>query len=96
MKHLAFLFGVVSAAPALADYHNTLLDLEITCNAHGAVVTLSEGTIFYLGKSCDAAREGGGTGRWWFAASAFLIELDDGTYLRVPNEMICDVPYCRP
>lgn len=30
------------------------------CNEHGALVTLTDCTVLYLGKQCDATREGGG------------------------------------
>ena len=44
----------------------------------GAVVVLGRNTIepgakYYLGKDCDAYRPGVGKGRWWYAASAFII-----------------------
>ena len=89
------------AAPAMAHEHNTPADVQVACNAHGAVVTLGEGTIapgrrYYLGKSCDAAQAGGGTGRWWYAAAAYVIEID-GRALRFAGELNCPaLPYCRP
>ncbi len=63
------------------------------CNEHGAVVTLADGTVYYLGNNCDAARKGGGTGKWWLAASAFVVEIN-GQALRLPFEVDCNLPFC--
>ena len=64
------------------------------CNANGAVVTLADGTVYYLGKSCDAARKGGGTGQWFLAASFFGLKID-GEFIRLPFEIDCDsLPAC--
>lgn len=65
----------------------------VQCNQHGAVVTLSNGTIYYLGKTCDAAQKGGGTGRWYLAASAFVVEIN-GQAVRLPFEVDCELPAC--
>ncbi len=66
------------------------------CNANGAVVRLDDGTTYYLGKSCDAAREGGGQGRWWLTASAYAVEID-GQARRLPIEVDCEsLPFCSP
>lgn len=66
---------------------------RVDCNAHGAVVTLANGTVYYMGKDCDAARKGGGTGKWWLAASAFVVQTD-GQAIRLPVELDCDLPAC--
>ena len=68
---------------------------KVTCNAHGAVVALTDGTVYYLGKSCDAAQKGGGSGKWWLAASFFAVEID-GQARRLPIEVGCDLPFCSP
>ncbi len=84
------------AVSANATEHNRPLDIKVQCNQNGAVVTMKSGTKFYLGKSCDAYQPGKGTGSWWWAASAFLIEIDD-LLLRVPSDLDCpSLPYCRP
>ena len=95
MKNLFAVAGLLAATSASADLHNTPADIKITCNQHGAIVDAQDGSTYYLGKQCDAARKGGGTGKWWFAAAAFLIEID-GQTMRFANELSCDVPYCRP
>ncbi len=41
----------------------------VSCNPNGAVVTRDYGTVFYLGKDCDAAIKDGGTGYWMNAAN---------------------------
>lgn len=67
---------------------------SFVCNENGAVVTLSNGTIYYLGKNCDAARKGGGTGKWWLTASAFAVDTD-GQAIRLPIEIDCPaLPAC--
>ncbi len=68
---------------------------SVKCNEHGAVVTLEDGTVYYLGNSCDAARKGGGAGRWWLAASFFAVQID-GQAIRLPFEVDCDLPFCSP
>ena len=83
-----------------ATEHNTPADLTINCNANGAVVRVNEGPFkgntYYLGKSCDAARKGGGTGRWWYAAAAFIVDIN-GQGVRFANDMDCPaLPYCLP
>lgn len=72
------------AAQAADRYH---------CNAHGAVVTLADGTVYYLGKNCDAAQKGGGTGHWWLAASAYVVDIG-GQPRQLPIEIDCNLPAC--
>lgn len=88
MKIVLFLIALfaASAAQAAAGFQ---------CNQHGAVVTLADGTVYYLGNKCDAAQKGGGTGKWWLAASFFAIEID-GQAIRLPFEIDCDLPFCSP
>lgn len=64
-----------------------------TCNRSGAVVTLEDGAVYYLGRSCDAAKKGGGTGRWYLTASFFVVEIA-GQPMRLPFEIDCDMPAC--
>lgn len=64
----------------------------VECNEHGAVFSLDDGTVLYLGKNCDAAREGGGTGTWWNAAS-FLGARIDGEVYMITEETDC-LPFC--
>ncbi|NRB02388.1 MAG: hypothetical protein HRU30_03905 [Rhodobacteraceae bacterium] len=68
------------------------------CNAHGAVVTKPDGTVLYLGKSCDAAVQSGGTGFWFNAASflAVFIGPDLGTAkaYQVQSEIPC-LEFCQ-
>jgi len=83
-------------AAALALPFAVHADTTIKCNENGAVVTSASGSVYYLGKSCDAARKGGGTGKWWFAAAAFIVQIDGEQGVRFSQEMICDIPYCKP
>ena len=92
----------IALAPTavLASEHNRPNNLTITCNANGAVVDVNDGpfrgTTYYLGKSCDAARDSAGVGSWWYAADAFIVEID-GQSVRFSNELPCQsLPYCRP
>ena len=62
------------------------------CNEHGAVVTLDDGTVLYLGKNCDAAEKGGSTGTWFNAASFLAVMLEDATY-QVHGDIDC-LPFC--
>lgn len=65
------------------------------CNEHGAVLTTPRGEVYYLGNQCDAAQKGGGTGRWWLAASNLIIEIDgNGIFLREEHYggFPCDMP----
>ncbi len=88
MRILLAVMAMVCATAAQAD-------ANVTCNEHGAVVTLSDGAVYYLGKNCDAARKGGGTGKWWLTASAFAVGID-GRAILLPVEVDCDVlPACR-
>ena len=65
---------------------------DVACNAHGAVVTMDDGTKLYLGKDCDAARDGGGEGRWWNTASFLAVRIGDTSYM-VREDVPC-VPFC--
>ena len=65
---------------------------EAECNEHGAIATLTDGTVLYLGKNCDAARKGGGMGIWWNAASFLGVEIDGKAYM-VTEEIDC-LPFC--
>ena len=56
----------------LATSSNAMAE-TVACNPNGAVVTREDGTVFYLGKSCDAAIKGGGTGHWFNAASFLAV-----------------------
>lgn len=67
----------------------------VQCNEHGAIVTIASGTVYYLGKNCDAAQKGGGTGTWWLTASAFVVDIG-GQSTRLPFEVDCDLPACWP
>ncbi|MEL6463769.1 MAG: hypothetical protein AAFQ58_02275 [Pseudomonadota bacterium] len=67
---------------------------SVTCNENGAVVRLTDGTIYYLGKSCDAASADGRTGTWWLSASAYVVSID-GNARRLPVEPDCPaLPAC--
>lgn len=83
------------AASASATEHNNPSDITISCNQHGAVVKTANGATYYLGNNCDASQPGVGDGRWWFAASAFIIEIN-GTSVRFARDLTCNVPFCRP
>ncbi len=86
---------VLLATPAMATEHNTPVEYDLECNAHGAKLTFSQGLVVYLGKSCDAAIPGQGEGRWWYAASAFLFEVGP-TYIRIPGDLNCPaMPVCK-
>ncbi|GIT92164.1 hypothetical protein JANAI62_26220 [Jannaschia pagri] len=65
------------------------------CNAHGAVIISEPGKTYYLGKTCDAATADGGTGRWWYSASALIVDIP-GAGLMIRYDVECDLPYCRP
>jgi len=54
----------VAPCTARADTHNTPTPMTTNCTANGAVIKLRDGTTFYLGKSCDAARKSRGTSKW--------------------------------
>lgn len=86
MRNVLTLALILATSMAQAD--------SFSCNENGAVVTLSDGTIYYLGKECDAVRKGGGTGKWWLTASAFAVETD-GQALLLPIEIDCPaLPAC--
>lgn len=88
---LASLLGMA----ANATEHNTPADISISCNQNGAIVEVSNGSTYYLGNSCDASQPGVGEGRWWYAASAFIVEIN-GQSVRFSNELTCEITYCRP
>lgn len=67
----------------------------VKCNKHGAVVSLTDGTILYLGKNCDAARKDGGTGIWWNAASFLGVEVDGNAYMVAEGTGIDCLPFCE-
>ena len=66
----------------------------VKCNEHGAVVTLTDGTVLYLGKNYDAARKGGGAGKWWNAASFLGVEIDGKSYMVAEGSGIDCLPFC--
>ena len=80
-------------ALAIASAPLTQAAADVACNAHGAVVTMDDGTVLYLGKTCEAAREGGGEGRWWNAASFLAVQIDGEPYM-VREDVDC-VPFCE-
>lgn len=85
---------VIIGVSAQATGHARSVVTGITCNAHGAVVTREGEPKLYLGKQCDAAQQGGGAGKWWFAASGFAVEIDgQATLYRL--DLDCDVPFCN-
>lgn len=86
MRKLAILLTIFSATTATAQG-------SVQCNEHGAIVSLSDGTVYYLGNNCDAAQKDGGTGKWWLAASAFVVDVN-GQPIRLPFEVDCDLPAC--
>ena len=65
----------------------------VHCNEHGAIVTIEDGAIYFLGKNCDAAQKGGGVGKWWLAASAYVVQIGEQPK-RLPFEVDCDLPAC--
>lgn len=71
----------------------TSASASVECNDHGAVVTTTDGSILYLGNNCDAAREGGGTGVWFNAASFLSVMIDGEAYM--VNEEIGCLPFCE-
>ena len=88
MRRICTLFLVTALATAAQAE-------TITCNANGAVVTYANGTTLYLGKSCDAARKGGGTG-YWFNAASFLAVFIEGEPYRVAEGRGIDcLPFCQ-
>ena len=91
---IAIGFLLLSTISGFSTEHNHQANIAIDCNEHGAVLNLENGGKIYLGKKCDAYQPEVGSGRWWFAASAFLVEIN-GQATRYANELDCDVPYCR-
>lgn len=83
------ILGLIIAATTLVPAH-----AGYVCNAHGAVVTEEHGLVFYLGKNCDAAIKGGGSGHWFNSAS-FLAVFIDGKGYMVTQEIDC-LPFCTP
>lgn len=101
MRSILFtcLFLVVPQVVSATE-HNHPSNLTVICNPNGAEVRVNDGAFrgstYYLGKSCDAARKSGGTGKWWYAAAAFIVQID-GQGARFSNEIDCpSLPYCRP
>lgn len=88
MRQLAMVLMICAATAANAQTQGSF-----QCNEHGAVVALADGTVYYLGRNCDAAQQDGGTGRWFLAASAFVVEIN-GQSKRLPFEVDCDLPAC--
>lgn len=69
------------------------------CNAHGAVVTQEDGTVFYLGKNCDAAIKGGGTGHWVNAASFRAVVIGEDWQNSQSYQVFSEIPclgFCQP
>jgi len=97
MDHLPTLaFALtLAAAPVWSDNHNTPTPMTTSCNANGAVIDVTGGPTFYLGNSCDAAMKNGGTGKWWYAAAAFLIEIDGKTWRFANNPNCPTLSYCN-
>lgn len=88
MLRLLTVISLLCAATAQAH-------ASFSCNDHGAVVTLSDGAVYYMGKNCDAARKGGGKGKWWLTASAFAIEIEGEAAFLLPFEVDCEtLPGC--
>ena len=81
---LVFLFS--SAAHA---------DESVTCNKHGAVVSLENGTVLYMGKDCDAIRKGGDKGFWWNAASFLAVDIEGDVYRVAVGQGIDCLPFCE-
>ncbi len=67
---------------------------NVQCNEHGAVVTHDNGETYYLGKNCDAAKKGGGEGRWWLAASGIGVKIGDEGAVLIRFDIECDLPAC--
>jgi hypothetical protein len=82
MTRLIFCLLLAVSTPAVASD-------GVQCNANGAVVTLPDGTVYYLGKSCDAARKGGGTGVWFHAASFLGISIDGEIVEQIHFDVDC-------
>ncbi|MEM8541494.1 MAG: hypothetical protein AAGF25_11120 [Pseudomonadota bacterium] len=76
----------------LLSFPSALVAEVVVCNEHGAVVTRDDGTIFYLGKSCDAAIEGGGTGRWFNAASFLAVLIGDSFETSQGYQIFSEIP----
>ncbi len=87
MRKIILLAALVVATSAQAEE-------IVKCNEHGASVTLTDGTVLYLGKQCDAAREGGGAGYWWNAASFLGVEIDGKAYMVAEGRGIDCLPFC--
>ena len=84
----------LSAGMALAEGHNLPADLSFTCNEHGAVVTVANGPTYYLGNACGAYQPGVGEGRWWYAASGFVVDIG-GNWTKFNNDLDCPITFCR-
>lgn len=93
MYKLVFICLIVCAgASATATEHNQVAQLDVTCNAHGAIIKPREGpyagSTFYLGKDGDAAQPGVGEGRWWTAASGYIVQIN-GNAIRFNGDVPC-------
>lgn len=77
-------FGNISHQAQAAEHNTAIVDMGVTCNEHGAVLEIKGGPLrgrtVYLGKDGDAASPGVGEGRWWTAASGYVIQLSDESW----------------
>lgn len=87
MRKIIFITALLAATSAHTEE-------TVKCNQHGAAVTLTDGTVLYLGKNCDAARKGGGAGYWWNAASFLGVEIDGKAYMVAEGRGIDCLPFC--
>lgn len=76
---------VVTSSALLAIEHvSPPVAMTATCNAHGAALEIHEGPLagatVYMGKNRDTASPGRGEGRWWTAASGYIIQLGDRSW----------------
>lgn len=74
LRVVSITLSVCAGTTAMSDGH-VLPGYEISCNKNGMVVDVSDGRTYYLGKNCDAARKGGGTGKWFSAPLGVVINL---------------------
>lgn len=93
MKTKTLIVALLLATPGFATEHNQLPDLTITCNEHGAKVVPNEGILkgqtIYLGKDGDALIEGIGSGKWFTAASGFIVEISRRNSVRFNGDPPC-------
>ena len=85
---------MTSANGAEHNDHSKFANVIIKCNKHGAVITLSDKSKYYMGKNCDAYQPGVGSGHWWLAASAYIVRINE-KHIRLPFDIECDLPYCK-